>query len=173
MYKSFLHLFRLALLACALWLTACTPRYDWRVVRGDSAPFTVLMPAKPSVQARPVTLNGVAAMMTMTTAEVDDLTFAVGVIELPDTMAAPAALTAIRTALVNNIGGVLRSEKTLANGAIEIEAAGKPEGAGSQSRLLLARLVAKDRRIYQIVAVGQESTIDRDAAGMFLDSFKF
>lgn len=161
-------------IALTLSLAACTPRHDWREVRGTDAPFVVLMPAKPSVHSRPVNIGGTRVIMTMTATEVDGVTFAVGTAEFPDAAQAAAALDAMKTALVGNIGGTIRQEKSEPSAApgtrsVSVEAIG-PEGA--RQLHLFARLVARERRVYQVLAVGGAKAIERDAVDMFLDSFK-
>lgn len=173
--------FRLATIVLALALSACTPKYDWREVRGTNTPFMVMMPAKPATYTRPVNLDGLQVTMTMTAAEVDDVTFAIGTAELPDAANAPAALNAMKIALVKNIGGTIKSEKSsvlaqspgTVSSQIDIEATGAPGGnTGGQPRLLVARFVAIDKRIYQAVVVGREKAVTRDAVDTFLTSFK-
>lgn len=163
--------------ACALLLAACSPKYDWREVRGAGAPYTVTLPARPASHARIVDLDGVKVTMTMTAAEADHVTFAVGTADLASPAQAQQAIVAMKTALVRNIGGTLRHEKTAAAGSgpmtIEIEAAGPPAPAtGGQPRLLLARFIAHDKRVYQLVVVGAEKTEAREAADIFFTSFK-
>ncbi|MEO8598312.1 MAG: hypothetical protein ABI656_00610, partial [bacterium] len=103
---------RLPMLAVVLCLlSACSPRLNWRQVDGVDAPFVVLMPAKPSTLSRPIDLDGLPVTMSMTAAEVDGVTFAVGVIALPDAASAPRALQAMKLALVRNINGSIESEK--------------------------------------------------------------
>jgi hypothetical protein len=173
--------FKLATVALALTLSACTPKYDWREVRGTNVPFMVMMPAKPATYARPVNLDGLQVTMTMTAAEVDDVTFAIGTAELPNAANAPAALNAMKIALVKNIGGTIKSEQSsvlaqspgTVSSQIDIEATGAPGGnTGGQPRLLVARFVAIDKRIYQAVVVGREKAVTRDAVDTFLTSFK-
>jgi hypothetical protein len=176
--------FYTALIAIVLTLSACTPNYNWREVRGTVAPFVVLMPAKPSVDSRPVNLDGIPVTMTMAVAEVDEVTFAVGSAELPDAGKAVAALNAMKTALVKNIGGTIKSEKssTAAQSSgqansriavIDIEAIGTAGSRGAgQPRLLVARFVAKDKHIYQAVVVGSEKAVTREATDTFFTSFK-
>ena len=161
-----------AVLACGMSLSACTPKYDWRDVRGESAPFTVLLPAKPSVLSRPVNLGGIQASMTMTAAEVGDVTFAVGTAELPDAAQAQAALLVMKDTLVKNIGGVIRHEKSTSGknlSTIELDAAGS---GGGTARALHARLVARDRRVYQAIVIGPDKAIRQEAVDTFLTSFK-
>lgn len=167
---------RLSVAACALLLAACSPHYNWREVRGAGAPFTVTLPGKPASHARAINLGGVPVTMTMTAADVEQVTFAVGAAELPDAAQAEQALGAMKVALVNNIGGTLAQEKAVVIGgapAIAIEASGPPAtGTGGRPRLLLARFMARGNRAYQLVVVGAEKAGTRDAADIFFTSFK-
>jgi hypothetical protein len=161
----------LVLTALAFGLAACTPRYDWREIHGTEAPYTVLMPVKPASHTRPVNLGGTEVAMTMTAADVDGALFAVGTASTPNAAAAANALAAMETALVRNIGGTVRREKAaIANGiaTLDIEAAAE----GAHGRVLFAHLVARDTRIYQVVAIGTDKTLPREAVDTFLTSFK-
>jgi hypothetical protein len=165
------------LAAAALTLSACNPTYNWREVRGTDVPYTVTLPAKPASHTRPVNIDGTQVNMTMTAAEVNDVTFAVGSAELPDAAKAHAALGAMKTALIKNIGGTVKQEKVSgpadAPTEIAIEAVGAPgAGTGGQPRLLFARFIAKDRRVYQVLVVGKEKAVSREAVDTFLASFK-
>jgi hypothetical protein len=179
MLKSFyLLLIRILGAAVVFAISACSPTYDWREVRGTDAPFVVLLPGKPATHSRPINLDGLQLTMTMTAAEVNGVTFAVGSATLPDQAAPHAALNAMKTALVKNIGGTVRHEKSsLAAGnpvpSIEVEAVGIPGGkSGGQPRILFARFAEKDRRIYQAVVLGQEKAVAHDAVDTFFTSFK-
>lgn len=176
--------FLISVCTAGLLLTACTPKYDWREVRGSGAPFVVTLPAKPTSVSRPIDLDGLQVTMTMTAAEIDGVTFAVGSVVLPDTAQAQAALNAMKTALVKNIGGTILHEKSSATAqatgdsttqttSIEIEASGTPSAnSGGQPRLLFARFVAKQQRVYQAIVVGKEKAVSREAVDTFLTSFK-
>jgi hypothetical protein len=158
-------------------ITACSPHYNWREVRGTDAPFAVLLPAKPASHTRSVNLSGIPLTMTMTAAQVNGVTFAVGSARLPDEATPETALTAMKTALVNNIGGKIRREKTSpvagsATHSIDIEAVGAAGNKTKQSRILFARFAEKNRRIYQAVVVGPEQAVSRDAVETFLTSLK-
>lgn len=162
-------------LACLV--LACTPKFDWREVQGAGAPYSVMLPAKPASQSRPINLDGVQVMMTMMAAEAGGVTFAVGTAELPDAAAAQKALGAMKTALVKNIGGTVRHEKPVtfypASVAIEIDAVGTTDKVtDGQPRVLLARFIALDRRVYQLVATGGEQAVSQEAADTFFTSFK-
>jgi hypothetical protein len=173
---SIFHSWRSLAAACGagLLLAACTPHYDWREVHGSNAPFTVLLPAKPATLARPVNLNGVQVSMTMTATEVGEVAFAVGSAELADAAAASAALEAMKTAMVNNIGGTIRQEKTSASSGgrtIDLEAGGAPS-ARNGTPLLVARFVMREQRVYQAIVLGPEKSIPREAIDTFFTSFK-
>lgn len=160
---------------CAL--LGCSPKFDWREVRGVNAPYSVMLPAKPSSQTRQINLDGTPVTMTMTATRVDDITFAIGSAELADDSTARKSLAAMKTALVRNIGGTISHEASSLPGAVpatmEIEAHGRPDaGTGREPRLLAARLIAKDRHIYQLVVTGRESAVTHDAVDTFFESFK-
>ena len=158
-----------------LVLAACSPRYNWREASDNGAHFVVLLPAKPASVTRSVDLDGPRVDMSMTAAEVDGLTFAVGTAELPDAAAATRALEAMRTALLNNIGAQAQGTPTwpgqtdgLAR-AQDIDARGMARGRPLR---LVARLAAKDRRVYQILIVGDEKAITDENIETFFSSFK-
>jgi hypothetical protein len=159
-----------ACIACIALLAACSPKFDWREVRGSSAPFVVLLPAKPASHTRTINLDGIEVSMTMTAADVDGVTFAVGTAELPDEDRAQKALTAMKTALVRNIGGTVRKEKASPPGAVP--ATIDIEATGAESRVLFGRFVANGRHIYQVIAVGKENALPAEAVDTFLTSFK-
>lgn len=173
-FSSRLHL---VCMAGLVLLAACSPKFDWREVRGAGAPYIATLPGKPASHTRQIDLDGLPVTMTMTATEVDDVVFAIGAAELKDPMQTPKALHAMKTALIKNIGGTVKQEKSSAPGVvpimIEIEASG-PAGpnTGSQPRLLLARFFGKDKFIYQVVVVGNEKAVSRDAVDTFFTSFK-
>ncbi|WP_254783816.1 hypothetical protein [Collimonas sp. OK307] len=175
-------LFACSLTACALLaLAACSPKFNWREVRSKDAPYSVLLPAKPSTFARPIDLDGVPVTMTMTAAKVDDTVFAVGSATLPDAAKAHAALIAMKTALVKNINGTVKVEKTTAaasnaqgtpglSASIDVEAVGATPGG--KPEVLFGHFVSKDKEIYQVIVMGPEKGVSRENAETFISSFK-
>ncbi|MFC5472890.1 hypothetical protein [Paraherbaspirillum soli] len=171
---------RCALLAaCAvLMLGACSPKFNWREVRASDASYSVLLPAKPSTFSRPIDLGGLPVTMTMTAAKVDDTVFAVGSATLPESAQAQAALVAMQTALVKNINGTLKSEKTTAaagntpgwSASIDMEAVGTPTGGKPQ--ILFGHFVSKGKEVYQVIVIGPEKDVSRENADTFIASFK-
>lgn len=176
MPPAFFRVPALAGAACTLLLAACSPQYDWREVRGTGAAFTIVLPGKPASHTRTINLDGLPVTMTMTGAEVDHVSFAVGTAELPEVAQVEKAIGAMKAALVRNIGGTLNQEKAVAASgtpAIEIEASGPPAAhTGGRPRMLLARFLARDRRVYQLVVIGADKPGVREAADTFFTSFK-
>lgn len=163
--------FTLALLMAAA-LSACSPQYDWRDYRASDAPYAVLFPAKPASQTRAIKLGELDVNMTMTAAEVDGVVFAVGSAQLADAARAPAALEAMKTALVNNIAAIVTKSAASASGAqtvLDVEAKGNRNG---EPMLLIGRFIAKDKRVYQVIVMGREKNIVRDTVETWFSSFK-
>lgn len=156
-------------LLCLPLLCACDPKFNWREIHGKEAPFTVLLPAKPVTVSRPVQLGEQQVTMTMTAAEVDHVSFAVGSMEMADPAQAHAAVKLMQTALVNNING---KSKTLpvTGDAIDIEATGTP--TGGQPVLLVAHFAVSGKRAYQVIVEGPEKEVVREEAATFIASFK-
>jgi len=108
--------------------------------------------------------------MTMTATKIDDTVFAVGSAKLADAGQAAAALKAMKTALVKNINGSVKSEKTSANG-IDLEAVGTVS-SGSQAKVLFAHLQNKEQYIYQVIVIGSQKTVTPENVETFMSSFK-
>lgn len=173
---------RVALLCVGtvLLLAACSPKFNWRQVQGNDAPFSVLLPAKPSTFSREIDLNGLKLNMTMTATEIDDTVFAVGSAKITDPDQASAALQAMKIALVKNISGSVTSETSTAvatsnpqnsGQSMTLEALGAPENGG-QPKVLFAHLQSKGQYIYQVIVIGPQKTVMRENVDMFLESFK-
>ncbi|WP_332854398.1 hypothetical protein [Duganella sp. S19_KUP01_CR8] len=161
----------LALLLAAA-LSACSPQYDWRDYRSNDAPYAVLFPGKPASQTRSIQLDTLSVNMTMTAAEVDGVIFAVGSAQLPDAAQGPAAIEAMKTALVNNIGATVTSAKSSGDGkqaTLDVEAKGSRNG---ETMRLIGHFIARDKRIYQVIVMGRDKHIVQDQVETYLSSFK-
>ncbi|MYM98674.1 hypothetical protein [Duganella vulcania] len=161
----------LALMLAAA-LSACSPQYDWRDYRSSDAPYAVLFPGKPASQTRSIQLDTLAVNMTMTAAEVNGVIFAVGSAQVPDAAQGPAAIEAMKTALVSNIGATVTSNKSSADGkqaTLDVEAKGSQNG---EAMRLIGHFVARDKRIYQVIVMGRDKNIVQDTVETYLGSFK-
>lgn len=172
-----------ALLAPPLaWLAGCSPEHDWREIRAEDQGYLVMLPAKPAKMNRSISLEDLKVEMAMAGAQARDVAYTVGTVVLPDGTDATRAkaLGAMRTAMVRNIGGTIRAERTVkivrvdAGGqrtgtvdGLEIEAEGRMR---DRAATLIARFVAIGPQAWQAVVLGPEP--DREHATLFLESLK-
>jgi hypothetical protein len=164
----------------AVALAACSPKYNWRDYSSTDAPFRVMFPDKPSVHTRSVDVGGLKVDMTMTAAEIDGATFAVGSAVAPEADKAEAAVAAMKTALVRNIGATVTSEKVAKassaagsarsrSTAIDIDAKGVQKG---QAMRLVGHFESRDKRFYQVIVMGPAKSVQQDQVDTFMSSFK-
>ena len=169
-------------LACTLLLSACAPDYNWREIRPSGEGYAVMLPGKPASMSRPINLDGLAVTMAMSGARVDDRSFTVGMVVLPD--AEPAtrerARAAMRAAMVRNIAGRetqvaemavpvhdLAGRTSAMQPAVRVEASGR---IADRPAHLSALFVARGHRAWQAVVIGPAP--DAEHAPVFLDSFR-
>jgi hypothetical protein len=173
------HTLAAGLLAC-LSLAACSPAYNWRDYSSQDAPYRVMFPDKPASHTRSIDLDGMKVEMTMTAAQVDGNMFAVGTAEAPDAVRAEAALAAMKTALVRNIGATVTSEKASASASssggaanrsatLDVTASGVQNG---QPMRLVGHFESRNKRFYQVIVMGKEKELSKENVDMFLSSFK-
>lgn len=155
-----------------LALSGCNPTYNWRDYSSADAPYRIMFPAKPVTHTRSVDLNGMQVEMTMTAAEVEGVMFAVGTGLAPDPAQAQAAVTAMKTALLRNIGAKVESESAAAAGgntAVDIDAVGTANG---QPMKLRGHFVANGKRFYQVIVMGKARQMVPEHTDQFISSFK-
>ena len=148
-------------------LTACSPRLDWREVQGNDAPYSVLLPAKPTRLSRQINLDGLPVNMAMTAAEVGGLTFAVGAVQLQNATQTPHALDAMKRAMISNIHGTIRPSTT--KDGHDIEAVGEANG---KPAVLYARFTARGLWVYQVVLLAREEAVAPETLDTFFGSFQ-
>ncbi len=166
-------LFAASAAALSLLLAGCSPKYNWRDYASPDAPYRVMFPAKPATFTRTIDLDGMQVAMTMTAAEVDGATFAVGAAEAPDAARAQAALEAMQVALVRNIGATVTSQNTTVdnNGRAtrDVDASGTRNGATMH---LVGHFEARGKRFYQVIAIGKADALPAEQVEQFITSFK-
>jgi hypothetical protein len=170
----------LASLLAAGLLAACSPQYNWRDYSSQDAPFRVMFPDKPATHTRAIDLDGMTVSMTMTAVQVDGTMYAVGSAEAPDAAKAQAALGAMKTALVRNIGATVTRESASATStasganaaqraAIDIEANGSQNG---QPMKLIGHFESRNKRFYQVIVMGRDQAVLPEQTEQFMSSFK-
>jgi hypothetical protein len=180
MPKSLIKSLLFPILAAALLVTACKPTYNWRDYSSPDAPFRVMFPDKPTVHKRSIDIGGMPVEMTMTAVDVDGTTFAVGSAEAPDAAKAQAALVAMQTALVRNIGATVTRQKSSAaatasgstssqRASIDIEASGVQNGTPMK---LIGHFESRDKRFYQVIVMGKAKALSPEQTDQFITSFK-
>ena len=153
----------------ALLLGGCSPTYNWRDYTSTDGSYHVMFPAKPASHTRSIDLGGIRVDMTMTAAEVNGTTFAVGTALAPDAALAQATLPAMRQALLRNIGAALDDAPTKPGAAgLDVDATGKGNGAPVR---LVGRFMAKDARVYQVIVIGKPDAMPPEQTEQFLSSF--
>ena len=166
----------LCALAACLALAACSPTYNWRDYTSPDARYRVTFPAKPSSATRTIDLDGMQVSMTMTAAEVEGATFAVGAAEAPDAERARAAVGAMKLALLRNIGAPLPGPAGSAAAAgagsaatsTDVDASGAGQGGPVR---LVGHFEARGTRFYQVVVIGRGKTVPPGQIEQFLTSF--
>lgn len=118
-----------ALVSAALLLGACSPTFNWREIRPESASLAALMPCKPEMATRPVPLLGQPTELHMHSCETGGLTFAVAWADLTDASQARTALTQWQTASLASI-----RVAPGAGEALELKLAGAGELLGVQAQ---------------------------------------
>jgi hypothetical protein len=161
-------LLKFAALLLTVTLMACSPKFDWREVRGTDAPFTVLMPAKAASFSRLMELDGVNLNLHMTAADAGGLSFAVGYAKVNESNKIPGVLAAMQAGMLKNIRAT--SSKPRQSDGSEIEAIGQLQNG--QTVKLLGRFVARGNWVYQVVIIGPEKALNADVVDTFLTSFK-
>ena len=156
-------------LAATLLLTACSPEYNWRQYSSPDAPYTVLFPGKPATYTRHIDLGGASVDMTMTAAEVNGTVFAVGTGQALDAATAQAAVAAMKTALVRNIGAQVTDEKAKPGSALGVKARGMRNG---QPMRLVGHFEARGKRFYQVIVMGPENGAPEEQVEQFMTSFQ-
>jgi hypothetical protein len=154
------------MLAGAL-LAGCNPTYNWRDYTSQDGRFKALFPAKPSVFTRQVDVDGLRVAMTMTAAEVDGATFAVGTALAPNAARAQAVLPAMRRALLRNIGAVGHAAPATPDG-VRVDATGAGKGRPVH---LSGRFEARGARFYQVIVLSPAGKTPPEQIDQFLTAF--
>jgi hypothetical protein len=153
--------------AAILMLLACSPQFDWREVRGNDAPFRVLMPAKPASFSRDMQLAGLTLNMQMTAADAAGVNFAVGSVRLDDPGKAGVVAEAMKDGMLKNIQG--RSRKRPAAPTVSLKCREITRWRSSH----YGRPLHHTRTtVYQVIAIGPAKKLKQDVIDTYMSSFK-
>lgn len=166
-----LHRARTLLLALAavLLLAGCYPELDWKEMRSAEGGFKVLMPARWEI----ATVNGADGITRVRVmAQTPNALFGVGYADYPDEAASHIAAT--RDGLLPNARGRLTEDRVIngptgtqarAVGIAGIAADGSP-------REIHARLIAREKRLFQLAVVSKPGTLSSADLDTFFLSFE-
>ena len=170
----------------ALLLMGCSERLEWREFRSPDG-YSVLLPGRAQTVARDVEFEGQKLPVTMSSTGVGPAMFALGVVGLPagiasDAAARERAIAYFRDGLVRNIGGTLISTRPASlllppgspgqlRGGQAVEARGRA-GADGRAAVLAARFLIVDDRLFQLIALGAEGSIEPQSLDTFFTSFR-
>jgi hypothetical protein len=178
-FMSKLHAF--IVISCFFLVSACSPKFDWREIRMNDAPITLLMPGKPASHAREVDLNGIKVKMQMTAVDANQISFALAYATLDQINAdlSPAqknqlqqqALDAMKQGMLKNIQGTLLEKNTPELPKNTIAALGKTQNG--QAVKFIGRFTIQGPWIIQAVMIGEEKYFSPDVIDMFFSSLKF
>ena len=166
----------------AVALGGCTPTFDWREVRHDSAGWAAVFPGKPVEVTRTLTLkeSGNTITFSLKSARIDDVMFAVGWAA----NANKAVQEQLESAMLTNIGASadqIHKTATVIDSkpAIEIEATGRIQIAANEppreAKLLMRSVLVKDRNnspVIEIIVVGPADRYSVQAAQQFVESLQ-
>jgi hypothetical protein len=173
-----LRVLQLAVLTAILALGACSPAFNWREVRPDNTPLSLLLPCKPDKAEKVVPLGGQNTTLFMLGCEAGGATFAVAVADVGDAdKAAPILAQWQRLTLVN----MQAAPDTVEVNPLKLRgAAAKPSPLVVQARGKRAAgtdvsgqaaYFARGSQVFQVVIYAQEIT--PEVAETYFSSLKF
>ena len=166
-------------LSSFLFLSACSPTFNWRELRPEGTPLQALMPCKPETATRPAPLDGgTPTELHMHSCEAGGLTFAVAWAELGDAARVPDALSGWRRASL----GAVRVDPARADdpatawqaavpGATAVQGL-KAQGSNHAGQPVQVRAVhfARGTQVYQAAVYGP--VLSDEVTGAFFDGLK-
>jgi hypothetical protein len=175
------------LAAVGLWIflaAACSERLQWRELRLPEA--SVMLPGRAQTVSRTVEFEGHALPMTMHSTGIGPSMFALGIAELPPTLAADTAaqervIAFFSDGLVRNIGAgpAAKAPVTLvlppgSNHRLRAGQSVQAQGRTADGRVavLAARFFIVDDRLFQLVALGGADGVESQALDTFFSSFR-
>jgi hypothetical protein len=185
------------LIAASLtFLAGCMPNFNWREVRFDEQKIAATFPGKPDSMTRTIDLAGMKLPMTMQGVRVQEISYTVAWVKLPETTAATrnavvsAVVGAMQAGMLRNVGSA--DAKTSDTPIQLTDTSGKAISMIVAKKVMVSGLAAAEKtpmqmhalfaahngHAFQVVAVGkleqfQKSTEVLDSAKIFLESVRF
>lgn len=162
--------------AVALWLAACSPTFNWREVRLESAQLHAMLPCKPDKASRAVPMAGRDVQLQVLGCDTGGATFALLSGDIVDPLRAGEVLRRWKLATLANMRSASSRELVfLPPGAmalpqsVSVVAVGqRPDGSSVESH---AAYFARGSRVVQAVIYSER--LPAEAAETFFSSLKF
>jgi hypothetical protein len=163
------------LLLAVVFLAGCSPRFNWREVRSDDG-FIALFPARIERDSRTVLLGQQSANMTLTGAEVDHITFAIGVANFSDRANLDQARVDYENSLLANLKGAIPSRSSADTALVASKARIQAHQltVADAKLAVVARFAIRSNRVIEILVAAPAAIANdpkvKEARDTFFDS---
>jgi hypothetical protein len=161
-------------LTATAMLAACSPTLNWREVRPEGTPLSLLLPCKPDKAEKVVPLGGPATTLRMLGCDAGGATFAVAVADLGDAAkVAPVLAQWQSLTLANMKAGPAPQVSSLKLPGTATALLVKAEGQGADGKPVSgqAAYLAQGSQVFQVVMYAPRITTE--VAETFFSSLKF
>lgn len=165
-----------AIIAATCLLGACSPTMDWRELRAEGAALRFMLPCKPSVQARRLSLAGQAVLLNLQACAAGGQTWGLASADVGDPALLSRALTELAQAAGRNIqASVAADQPADISGATPNPASRRQvlqgrNSVGGPVTMHLA-LFTHGTHVYQASALGER--VPAEAADTFFGALRF
>lgn len=150
-----------------LWLTGCTPDYNWRELSVADDRAVVAFPSRVQTEQRTLRVDGIELVFSLTSAAVEQSVFSVGYAPLSSELDAAQTERLVRafaTALAARVGRPLVPQ-ALSGDMFEIESV-----VGGQAARLMGRVLIHRGVLLQVVVSGPQKSLSKEHATEFMRS---
>ena len=150
-----------------LWLVGCTPDYNWRELTVADDRAVVAFPSRVQTEQRPIRVDGLDLVFSLTSAAVDQSVFSVGYSPLSadlDAAQTERLVRAFATALAARMGQPL-APQALSGEVFELESV-----VGGHAARLMGRVLIHRGVLLQVVVSGPQKSLSKENATEFMRS---
>ena len=159
----------LAIACTVIFLTGCSPEYNWREMDAADGLARAAFPARMQSETRPLTLADTELTFTLSVATVKNAMFAVGGAPFPPNVRSDLAeRKAIGEALAHaayaNLGATAPATIPLDGTPFEVRG-----GEGRGDTWLMMRIWVTNNAVIEAMALGTDQSLPRDRAQEFVE----
>ncbi len=150
-----------------VWLSGCSPEYNWRESSVAEERAVVMFPARTKTEQRQIEVEGVSLTFSLTSAAIGESVFSVGYAKLDDNMSSiksQALVDAFVQALSRRAGQAAPAQAS-SDGTIALET----QVNGKPSRLI-GRVLVHRGMLIQVVVSGPTQSLSSENASDFMRS---